>query len=197
MPWRSEAARALLATGDATEARRLASQELAHARRWGAPRPIGRALRVLGLTEGGEAGLRSLRDSVLALESSPALLERAHSLVEVGSALRRARKRIEARDRLRAGLDLAQRCGASALATRAHEELIAAGAKPRTAAISGAASLTPSERRIAAMASEGLTNREIAQALFVTPRTVEMHLSNAFRKLRIASRTQLGDALAV
>jgi DNA-binding CsgD family transcriptional regulator len=197
MPWRSEAARALLAAGDATEARRLASEELAHARRWGAPRPIGRALRVLGLTEGGEAGLRSLRDSVLALESSPALLERAHSLVEVGSALRRARKRIEARDRLRAGLDLAQRCGASALATRAHEELIAAGAKPRTAAISGAASLTPSERRIAAMASEGLTNREIAQALFVTPRTVEMHLSNAFRKLRIASRTQLGDALAV
>jgi DNA-binding NarL/FixJ family response regulator len=62
--------------------------------------------------------------------------------------------------------------------------------------LSGAAALTPSERRIAAMAAEGLSNRDIAQALFVTLRTVETHLSNAFRKLDISSRTQLPTALA-
>ena len=194
--WRSDAALALLVAGRNEEARRLAAAELELARRWGAPRAAGHALRVAGLVEGGDAGLASLRDSVLLLEQSPALLERARSLVELGSALRRSLKRIEARDRLRAGLDLAQRCGALALAERAREELVAAGAKPRATAVSGAAALTPSERRVAGMASEGMTNRQIAQALFVTPRTVEMHLSNAFRKLRIGSRTQLPEALA-
>jgi DNA-binding CsgD family transcriptional regulator len=82
------------------------------------------------------------------------------------------------------------------LADRAHEELVATGARPRRLVLSGVDSLTPSERRIAAMAAEGLANREIAQALFVTLRTVEMHLSNAFRKLDISSRTQLPAALA-
>ena len=97
---------------------------------------------------------------------------------------------------LRGGAELAQRCGAQRLAQQAHEELLAAGAKPRSTALSGVESLTPSERRVAAMAAEGLGNREIAQALFVTLRTVEMHMSNAFRKLDVSSRTQLADALA-
>jgi DNA-binding CsgD family transcriptional regulator len=194
--WTSEGVLALLADGETERARELALEDLARSRRWGAPRTLGRALRTLGLVEGGEKGLTGLRESVLALEQSPALLERAYSLVDLGSALRRGGKKIEARDRLRAGLDLAQRCGAEPLAERAREELIAAGAKPRSRALSGAGSLTPSERRIAGMAAEGMTNREIAQALFVTPRTVEMHLSNAFRKLEIGSRTQLTDSLA-
>ena len=97
---------------------------------------------------------------------------------------------------MRAGLELAQRLGATVLADRAHEELVATGARPRRLVLSGVDSLTPSERRIAAMAAEGLSNREIAQALFVTLRTVEMHLSNAFRKLDVSSRTQLPAALA-
>jgi DNA-binding CsgD family transcriptional regulator len=112
------------------------------------------------------------------------------------AALRRANHRAEARDHLRQALELAQRCGATVLAEQAHEELIAAGARPRRIVQSGAAALTPSERRIAAMAAEGLSNRDIAQALFVTLRTVEMHLSNAFRKLDVTSRTQLPAALA-
>ena len=195
-PWQTEAALAYLALGDARHARDLATEELSRARRWGAPRPTGRALRVLGLAEGGTTGLTLLRESVATLEDSPARLERARSFVELGAALRRAGKRSEARDLLRAGLELARQCEAGALGERAHEELIAAGARPRSRALSGVESLTPSERRIAAMAAEGMTNRDIAQALFVTPRTVEMHLSNAFRKLEIGSRTQLVDALA-
>jgi DNA-binding CsgD family transcriptional regulator len=194
--WRSQAALAQLALGETGEASRLADDELTLARRWGAPSAVGRALRVLALSTGGKRAVALLRESVLELETSPALLERGHSLVELGSALRRAGKQIEARDRLRAGLDLARRCRAAPLAEHAEEELLAAGARPRVRALSGAESLTPSERRIAAMAAEGVSNREIAQSLFVTPRTVEMHLSNAFRKLDIKSRTQLPVALA-
>lgn len=193
--WRSLAALALIADGDTWEARRLASEELELARRWGTARAIGRSLRVLGLASGGKAGLSLLEESVAVLHDSPALLERARSQFELGAALRRAGKRVDARDSLRAGAELAQRCGAARLAAKAHEELLAAGAKPRSTALSGVDSLTPSERRVAAMAAEGMGNREIAQALFVTQRTVEMHLSNAFRKLDLSSRTQLVDAL--
>jgi DNA-binding CsgD family transcriptional regulator len=194
--WRSLKALALLAQDEPSEARRLASEELALAREWGTARAVGGSLWVLGLAKGGRAGLLLLEESVELLEDSPALLARARSQVELGSALRRAGKRVEARGRLRAGAEQAQRCGAARLAARAHEELLAAGAKPRSTALSGVESLTPSERRVAAMAAEGMGNRDIAQALFVTLRTVEMHLSNAFRKLDLSSRTQLVDALA-
>jgi DNA-binding CsgD family transcriptional regulator len=91
---------------------------------------------------------------------------------------------------------LADRCGARALATAAREELVASGARPRRAARSGVDALTPSERRVARMAAEGLGNREIAQALFVTVRTVEGYLTNVYQKLAIGSRDQLAEALA-
>ena len=94
------------------------------------------------------------------------------------------------------GQALARQCGAAELEKRAHDELLATGARPRRTAVSGVQSLTPSERRVATMAAEGMTNREIAQALFVTEKTVEMHLGNAYRKLGISSRTRLADVLA-
>ena len=72
-------------------------------------------------------------------------------------------------------LEPARRCGATLLAERAHEELVAAGARPRRLVFTGVDALTPSERRIAEMAGEGVSNREIAQALFLTVRTMEMH----------------------
>ncbi len=110
--------------------------------------------------------------------------------------LRRNNRRADAREPLRQGLELARSCGAKPLAERAHTELVATGARPRRLVFSGVEALTPSERRVATMAAEGMTNREIAQALFVTPRTVEVHLSSTYRKLGISSRTQLPDALA-
>jgi DNA-binding CsgD family transcriptional regulator len=174
----------------------LAREELELARAWGAPRALGRALRVVGLVESGRQGIERIRESVAVLEHSPARLEQAYAVTDLGAALRRGNRRAEAREHLRSGLELAQRCGATRLAERAHEELVAAGARPRRLVMSGVESLTPSERRTAGLAAEGLTNKEIAQALFVTPRTVEMHLSNAFRKLDISARTQLPAALA-
>ena len=124
-------------------------------------------------------------------------LERARSYAAVGSALRRAGRPVEARVPLRIALDLAHRCGAPDLEDHALSELRAAGARPRRLATSGAGSLTPSERRVTGLAAEGRTNREIADALFVTISTVEFHLRHAFRKLGISSRRQLGEALGL
>ena len=87
-------------------------------------------------------------------------------------------------------------CGAAGLAEEIRTELYAAGSRPRTAAMSGAGALTASERRVAALAADGSSNRDIAQALFVTPKTVEVHLSNVYRKLGIRSRRDLTGALA-
>jgi len=195
--WRAPAALALLDLGDRQQARKLAAEEVELAREWGAPRALGKALRTAGLVEGGEAGMALLHDAVEVLEDSPALLERAYALTQLGAALRRASRRAEAREPLRRGLELAHGCGAKPLAELAHTELVATGARPRRLVLSGLESLTPSERRVAGMAAQGMTNRDIAQALFVTPRTVEAHLSSTYRKLQISSRSQLSDALAV
>jgi DNA-binding NarL/FixJ family response regulator len=100
------------------------------------------------------------------------------------------------RELLWRALDLAHRCGARALAERARSELIAAGGRPRRFVISGLDSLTPSERRVAQMAASGLSNRDIAQNLFITARTVEGHLTHTYEKLAITSGEQLRAALA-
>jgi DNA-binding CsgD family transcriptional regulator len=129
------------------------------------------------------------------LRDSSARLEQAKALVALGAALRRTGSRAEAREPLREALDLAERCGALALAERAREELRATGARPRRSILRGVDALTASELRTARMAAEGHSNREIAQALFVTIRTVEMHLTHAYQKLEISSRTELPNAL--
>jgi DNA-binding CsgD family transcriptional regulator len=71
------------------------------------------------------------------------------------------------------------------------QELLAAGARPRRTALSGIESLTPSELRVTQLAADGMTNREIAQALFVTEKTVETHLGHVFPKLDVSSRAEL------
>lgn len=195
IPWRSSLALGLAARGQIDEARALAQEEIGLARAFEVPRELGMALRAAGLIEGGADGVELLRESASVLEGSPAELEHARALTDLGAALRRDGQRSDARAPLRAGLDLAQRCGATALAERAHDELVASGARPRRLVLTGVDSLTASERRVAEMASEGLTNREIAQALFVTEKTVEGHLGHVYRKLDIRSRSELPKAL--
>jgi DNA-binding CsgD family transcriptional regulator len=193
--WRSHLALALLALDRREEALELAREEVELARAWGSPRPIGVALRTLGLAQGGEEGIELLRESLSALEGSSARLERARTLVELGAALRRANQRVDARELLKEGLDIAVRAGAHPLVGRAEEELAATGARPRRLLLSGVESLTASERRVARFAADGLSNKDIAQALFVTTKTVEVHLSNVYRKLGIGSRSELPQAL--
>jgi DNA-binding CsgD family transcriptional regulator len=195
-PWRRFAAAGMLQLGRRDEARALAAEHLELARRWNAPSGIGAALRTCGLIEGGGDGERMLRESVDVLADSPARLEHARSLVELGAALRRGNHRAEARELLREGVDLAHRAGALGLVERGNGELAATGARPRKLVVTGLESLTASERRVAELAVEGLTNPQIAQALFITRRTVEGHLTQVFAKLGVDSRQALPDALA-
>ena len=190
--WRSLAAVALR-DDDPVGAGRLAAEELALAQRWGTPAAIGIALRGCGLVHGDNDRLAAAVDR---LADSPARLELARAQVDLGAALRRAGRRADARAPLRAGMDAAQALGALGLAARAREELRATGARPRRLALTGADALTASERRVAALAASGLTNRAIAQELFVTPATIETHLRHAFQKLGVRSRGALGAALA-
>ena len=181
------------ATGDTVAAAQEAEQALAWARVWGTPGHIGQALTISGLVTGHDDGLVLLRDAVAHLERSPARLELARALVELGAALRRRGERVAAREPLRRALDLAAAGGLVATAERAREELRVTGARVRRAESTGLESLTPSERRIVDLAAGGATNPQIAQALFVTVKTVEMHLGNAYRKLGITSRRDLAS----
>jgi DNA-binding CsgD family transcriptional regulator/uncharacterized protein YfiM (DUF2279 family) len=196
LPWRSEAALAHLALGDRQSAERLAEEELQLARAFGAPRALGVASRAAGVVAGGERGQLLLREAIGAFAAGDAKLDRARALADLGAMLRRRNRRTEARELLRGALDAAHRIGARPLAEYAETELRATGARPRRAVLSGLDSLTASERRIAEYASQGLTNREIAQTLFVTARTVEGHLTSIFRKLQLDSRSELAAALA-
>jgi DNA-binding CsgD family transcriptional regulator len=193
--WRSEAALCLHSLGRVDQARRCVARELELARRWGAPRALGRALRVTGLVRGTDDGLPLLYEAVDVLEKSPARLEYAKALIDLGAALRRAGQRGEARRQLEDGMELAHRCGAAQLAAHAQAELRSTGARPRRPRASGPEALTPSERRVAELAAEGHSNRDIAQQLFVTIKTVEVHLSNTYRKLGITRRDQLARSL--
>src|SRR5262249_29718464 len=129
------------------------------------------------------------------LEGSPARLELARVLAHQGTALRHARRPGDAREPLRRALELAEGCGADRLREQVRSGLHATGARPRSGAARGPAALTPSERRVAELALAGQSNRDIAQGLFVTPKTVEVHLSSAYRKLGIRSRRELEQAL--
>jgi ATP/maltotriose-dependent transcriptional regulator MalT len=196
LPWRSDAARVLLTLGEPERAAELAGEELALARRWGAPRSLAMALTAAGLAAGGGTAIVRLREAVDVTADSPARLEHARALVELGAALRRSNQRVQARELLRDGHELATACGARPLAELAHVELQSSGGRPRREPLSGPAALTASERRVAELAAGGASNREIAQTLFVTTKTVEVHLTSAYRKLDIGSRVQLSTALA-
>jgi DNA-binding CsgD family transcriptional regulator len=191
--WRSQAALAYAALDQPDAALTLAQAELELARRFGAARAIGISLRTLGVI-GDE--LDALREAVDVLAASSARLEHARALADLGVALRHRRCVVEAREPLRQALDFAIRCDATPLAERARTELLIAGARPRRRQLSGIDALTTNERRIAALAAEGRSNREIAQALYVSHKTVEKHLTAAYRKLGVAGREDLPAALA-
>jgi DNA-binding CsgD family transcriptional regulator len=182
--------------GQREEAIAGAAAQLERARAWRAPSAIACALRVLGLAHGDVNGIAMLEEAIALLECSPAALERAQCLVALGMLWRRTGQRSLALEALRGGADLAQRLGASALAQRAREHLVVLGARPRRLAFTGADALTASERRAAQLAAAGRTNREIAQELYLSIKTVESHLGRGFRKLGIRSRTELASALS-
>ena len=195
--WRWHAAAAHVAAGEVDAARDVAEEQLELARSFGSPRALGIALRTCAALDTGRDGVEMLREALPHLPQERSALERVRTLVELGAALRRSGHRTEAREPLQEAMDIGRTCGALMLARRAHTELRAAGGHPRSPLRTGLDGLTPSERRVAEMAAAGLTNKEVAQALFVTVKTIEMHLANVFRKLGVGSRSQLQDALLV
>ena len=189
------AARAVAALGDRERARAKAEAAVAHARHWGGPGLLSHALRTLALTVDGADRLAALEEAAAVVDGSPARLVRAEALTDLGAELRRTGRRVDARPPLREALDMARRCGATGLARRAFDELTATGEKVRTYTPIGVESLTPSQRRVAELAASGLTNRQIAQTLFLTVKTIEAHLAAAYDKLGIRSRQELPGAL--
>ena len=195
-PWRAYVAPALAMAGRRDEALEAIAPALERAQFFGAPWALGMARRAAGTVEQGDRGIALLHEATRVLEPAGCRVEHAHALLELGAILRRSKNRAQAREHLRTALDLAHRCGATPLATRAREELAATGARPRREMLSGLESLTASERRIAELAASGQSNPEIAQALFVTRKTIETHLGHVYTKLHISSRDQLPTALA-
>jgi DNA-binding CsgD family transcriptional regulator len=189
--WRSALA-LMLGPEARDEAVSLVADELDDARRIGQPRGIGIALRTLGVLQ---SDPELLREATTVLEPSPSRLEYARALIELGATLRRTGERAACRAPLRTGLDIALEGGATRSAARARAELESSGARLRRERISGRDALTPSELRVARLAAEGRTNNEVAQALFVTPKTIDTHLGRVYAKLGISSRRALAEAL--
>ena len=182
--------------GDRESALALAEEDLARARAFGAPRALGVALRATGLATGGRRGETLLREAVDVLAGADAQVEHIRAQTDLGAHLRRANRRGEAREHLRAALDAARRVGAAALGGAPRPSCAPRAPGRECVVLSGPDALTASERRVAELARDGMTNREIAQSLFVTARTVEGHLTHVFRKLDIAARDELAGALA-
>jgi DNA-binding CsgD family transcriptional regulator len=194
-PWRSGSALLHAALGDPVAAGRLAAEELTLAGRWGAPRPLGVALRAAGQLARGQRRMDLLHRSVEALRGAEAPLDLARSLIAFGAARHRAGDTGAARAVLREAVGIADDCGATVLLRRAHCQLTATGARPRRLHRHGVAALTRSELRVAELAALGHTNREIAATLFVTARTVETHLTSTYRKLGLSKRAELAGQL--
>jgi DNA-binding CsgD family transcriptional regulator len=181
--------------GHSDPAEELAADELRLAQASGLTRVVIRDLRVLGLAVRGSAGVELLEEAVRTAEHAPARLEGMLALADLGVMLRREKKRAAAREPLRRALELSHRGGATAIAERARMELGATGSRPRRMNFSGVESLTPAERRVADLAAERMTTRMIAQALVITPKTVEYHLRHIYQKLGIGSRDELTAAI--
>ena len=193
--WRAVAAPALASLGEKDAAVRLADEQLALARRVGSPRALGLSLRARALIDDGDRRLGGLEEAVAVLEPSAGRLELARTLADLGAELGRANRRREGREASRRAMQLAGECGATALAERARADLQSGPGRRAPVELTGPGALTAAEWRVCRQVAEGHTNREVAQAIFITEKTVERHLSSIFQKLGIRSRHQLREAI--
>jgi DNA-binding CsgD family transcriptional regulator len=195
VPWRVARSAALAELGRFDEGAALAEENLQLARSFGCPVTLAEALAAFSRFETPAAQIGLLQQAIQMLSGTSADLLRCNLFIELGFARHHAGDAAEARSVLREGADQATRLGASRLAGVAGRGLLACGARPRRLHTSGRESLTPAELRVVRLAAEGHTNGAIAELLFINMKTVESHLTRAYRKLGIADRADLGDAL--
>jgi DNA-binding CsgD family transcriptional regulator len=196
VPWRLPAARAHLLAGRCAEASTLVDEQLRLAREFSVPRHIAVALRAAARLAGPDDAHRYLTEAVKLLGDGPGRLELARTLAALGELQRRDGDRATARATVRRAAEVALECRARALSDRLTAGLTTQGGRPPRLRVTGVPALTPSERRVARLVADALTNRQIAERLFVTEKTVEAHLSRAFRKLEVRSRAQLINRLS-
>ena len=194
-PWRPLFAEALVLADRREDAALEAEAYARLAAGWGTPRALGHAARMRALVAPRRQAIALLDEARSHFAASNARLELARCLTDLGARRRAAGERRTARAVLRDAHDVAHVCRASALCERARAELLLAGGRPRPPAGAGVDALTPAERRVAEIAAGGATNREIARRLYLSPKTVEMHLRSAYRKLDLQGRSGLATAL--
>ena len=199
-PWdlallRGDAAEALVAVGRLDEAERIVAQLERQGSVPGRTLPRGVAARCRGLllAAGGdlEGAERALQRAVAAHERAPLPLERARGLLLLGRIQRRRRRRIEADETIGRALAIFEAIGSPLWAEQARRDLSGLGSSTH-----GSSRLTQAEERVARLAASGLTNRQVAATVYISPKTVEVHLSRAYRKLGIRSRAELGAQMA-
>ena len=191
-------AEVLAASGQPEEALELMEHDVAAAQAAQRPGSLGMALRRRALAQHEpQVAIATLREAVAALEGTDLRRELGWALHDLGARLRIRGDRVEAREPLKRALELAARTESALLARHAHAELDASGARPRRERLEGVEALTPAERRVAQLAAEGLTNRQIAETLWVTLKTVEVHLGRSYGKLGITGRGKLAAALGL
>jgi len=181
--------------GDRTRAEAEALREVDVRRRYGARARLALALRRQASFLPARAALPLLQEAVELAEATPRRPVQVRVLASYGAALRRSGNLDEARPVLYRVIEDAEQMGMQRVRERAHDELLRAGGRPRRTRLSGPTSLTDAQRQVAELAASGCTNREIAEQLFVTIKTVETHLAAVFRKLEISHREELAPVL--
>ncbi len=179
-------------SGRLDEARAVASEFLDRVGPLAPPLPRARALRITGLLAAGPEYDVAFSESAELDLSLGLVFHAARTLLCHGERLRRDRRRVEARARLHSALDIFQRLEAAPWVARCEAELAASGAAVTTARNADVSTLlTAQELQVAILVAEGHRNREVAETLFLSSRTVESHLSRVYRKLGVDTRTQL------
>jgi DNA-binding CsgD family transcriptional regulator len=186
---------AFLRLGRDEDAARITADFAAHATAKGQPWALARAARCRGLLADARELEACFEEALRLNEQTPDVFETARTRLAYGGCLRRARKRARAREQLRVAVGIFERLGARPWVRQADAELAATGETARRRDASTLDQLTPQELRIARLLADGMTTREAAAAIFVSPKTVEYHLGHVYRKLAIHSRDELAAAL--
>jgi DNA-binding CsgD family transcriptional regulator len=186
---------AAMRCGDVTNATEALVQIEARAQLVQTPFALGVMWRGRALVRDDEQTESSFRRAIEWFEQSPWRTDLAHTHLLYGEWLRRKKRRTDARVELRMAHDMFEPMGARAFAERARLELAATGERARTRRVASTSDLTVRELQIARLAADGLTSREIAFQLFISPNTVEYHLKKVFQKLGVRSRVQLARAI--